>query len=389
MMKKLLFTLALAGMSSLLLAQNETNENFTKQSKYQVLTNPFGSNWFITVNGGAQTLFGDYDEKGSFGKRITPSVDLAVGKWFTPGLGLRFTGSWSAVRGFGRLTDYAYDLDYKVDGIWHKEYWSILNFHGDIMFNLTNMICGYDKDRLYHAVPYVGFGVIHSLDNSSKNNFGVNFGFLNTFRLNDKWDFNVEAKALVTNDNFDLVREGCKVDAIIGLSAGFTYKFAPREFRKTPKVAPVKQLISEAELKELQNKLATLAADNNNLKEQLKNKPTTIIKEEKALVAPRAVFFSLGSAVVSQQEVANLGFQADRMKEHSGLRYKVIGYGDSATGSATINQTLSEKRAQAVIDILVSEYGISRSSLVAEGRGGVDKYSENYLNRMAVIEVIK
>lgn len=32
---------------------------------------------------------GDNDDKADFGKRLTPALDIAVGKWFTPGIGLR------------------------------------------------------------------------------------------------------------------------------------------------------------------------------------------------------------------------------------------------------------------------------------------------------------
>lgn len=59
------------------------------QDKYQVITNPFWSNWFFSVGGGASVLLGDNDGAGSFGKRISPTLNIAVGKWFTPGLGLR------------------------------------------------------------------------------------------------------------------------------------------------------------------------------------------------------------------------------------------------------------------------------------------------------------
>ena len=33
--------------------------------------------------------FGDNDGKADFGKRLAPALDIAVGKWFTPGIGLR------------------------------------------------------------------------------------------------------------------------------------------------------------------------------------------------------------------------------------------------------------------------------------------------------------
>ena len=58
------------------------------QDKYQVITNPFWSNWFFSIGGGAEATFGDNDKAGSFGKRISPTLNFAIGKWFTPGLGV-------------------------------------------------------------------------------------------------------------------------------------------------------------------------------------------------------------------------------------------------------------------------------------------------------------
>ena len=36
-----------------------------------------------------------------------------------------------------------------------------MNFHGDVMLNLSNMICGYREDRLYSFIPYAGAGFVH------------------------------------------------------------------------------------------------------------------------------------------------------------------------------------------------------------------------------------
>lgn len=61
----------------------------TEGKAYTVETNRFGANWFISGGVGGQMYFGDNDGKADFGKRIAPALDIAVGKWFTPGIGLR------------------------------------------------------------------------------------------------------------------------------------------------------------------------------------------------------------------------------------------------------------------------------------------------------------
>ncbi len=56
------------------------------------------------------------------------------------------------------------------------------------------------------------------------------------------------------------------------------------------------------------------------------------------------------------------------MRENAGLRFQVEGHTDS-DGGAAYNLGLSQRRAQAVVDDLVTHHGIARSRLVAKGYG--------------------
>ena len=108
MMKKSIFAaLTLAAASPALAQSEQTTQNgdITEKveytdDKYKVETNHFWDNWFITVGAGPQMMFGDHDKQVGFGKRISPSLDIAVGKWFTPGLGLRLQYSGLQAKGF-------------------------------------------------------------------------------------------------------------------------------------------------------------------------------------------------------------------------------------------------------------------------------------------------
>ena len=74
------------------------------------------------------------------------------------------------------------------------------------------------------------------------------------------------------------------------------------------------------------------------------------------------------------------------MKENPTTPYKGAGFADKGTGSAATNQTLSEKRAQAVFDALVAE-GIAPERLEKVGMGGTDPMFEKaYLNRVVILE---
>lgn len=90
-MNSRIYILAIALMTGVgAMAQNtQQNSNVEKIEKYTVQTNLFGDNWFVGANVGAQMYIGDHISEGKAGKLITPTFEINVGKWFTPGIGLR------------------------------------------------------------------------------------------------------------------------------------------------------------------------------------------------------------------------------------------------------------------------------------------------------------
>ena len=74
------------------------------------------------------------------------------------------------------------------------------------------------------------------------------------------------------------------------------------------------------------------------------------------------------------REAMNLSYLADQMKQFPNATYTVNGYADSATGTPAFNKELSLKRAQAVVDVLVKQYGIPADRLKVDAGGGVDKF---------------
>jgi len=102
------------------------------------------------------------------------------------------------------------------------------------------------------------------------------------------------------------------------------------------------------------------------------------------------VNFDSGSARLSNIAKAKLDDVALQMKQDPELDALVIGYTDS-TGSASGNQVLSEKRAQAVKDYLVTRHGIDSTRITIEGHGAENPVADNATaegrkeNRRAVI----
>ncbi|GAA6431781.1 OmpA family protein [Bacteroides intestinalis] len=387
--------LALAGLTSAAWAQNSTSEVveyevIQVQDKYQVITNPFWSNWFFSIGGGAEATFGDNDSAGSFGKRISPTLNVSVGKWFTPGLGLRLQYSGLQARGFTYDAGADYVKGTQLKDGYYKQRFDYMNLHGDVMFNLNALFGGYNQHRVYEIIPYVGAGFTHNYSKPHREVLSVNAGIINKFRISNAIDINLELSAMGVEDKFDGEVGGDHgYDGVLSATVGLTYRFPARGFRR-----PMPQLISQIELAAMQDKLAAMGAQNAQLKNaliQAQNQPVAEVTETEVIVpdpdiAPRTVFFTIGSAELSPREIMNLSYLAEQMKQFPNATYTVNGYADSATGTPAFNKELSLKRAQAVKDALVKNYGIAADRLNIEAGGGVDKFGQPILNRVVLVK---
>ena len=70
----------------------------------------------------------------------------------------------------------------------------------------------------------------------------------------------------------------------------------------------------------------------------------------------------------------------------NGKTIVVTGYADSKTGTASYNQTLSEKRAKTVADELLN-MGVSRDKIEIVAKGGVNELSPISYNRRVVVSL--
>lgn len=379
-MKKGLLFVLLAAASVSLSAQEKED---TKKS-YRVETNLFGANWFISGGIGAQMYFGDNDSKASFGKRLAPALDISVGKWFTPGIGLRV--SYNGLQAKGATPD-AGDVYVKggtYSNGYYKQKWNLANFHGDVMLNLSNMLCGYNEERVYSFIPYAGAGLVHSWSDPKENNLGLNLGLINRFRLSSAWDLNVELRGLLMKNAFG----GASKEGMAGLTVGVTYKFKKRGWEAVPTVP----MVPESQLNDMRNTLNSLKSENESLKRELvdarNKKPEVIVQKEAGFVPRLVVVFNIGKSNISKREYMNIEAMAKGIKENPNKVFTVTGYADQGTGSAEYNMKLSKKRAEAVRDLMVNEFGVPASQLKVDYKGGVGNmfYDDAKLSRVAIVE---
>lgn len=379
-MKKLFLVLAMCGLTMSSMAQDTTTDPV---QKYSVATNSFWSNWFIQVGADWNAFYSNEEHGQGLARspfksfRATPGFSLAIGKWFTPGLGLRtkFSGVW------GRTV-----VD---ENKYSNKTWTL---NENVLFNLSNMIYGYNPTRVWNFVPFVGAGINRNCD---ANTYAMNLsaGILNTFRVSKHVGIHLELGWNWAESDCDGVTYGNyggrvwdSHDNKLYAELGLTFNLGKATWDKTPDVDAIKAL-SQSQIDALNAQLNDANAENARLKNLLAQK-----KDEPAPVAknysntPMSVFFNINKATVaSRKDLVNIKSLADFAKENNS-NLVVTGYADSATGSAAYNQKLSERRAETVANELV-KMGVSRDNISTEGKGGVKDLSPVSYNRRATVKL--
>lgn len=378
-MKKFLMVLALASVSVAGMAQ-ETTE------KYSVATNSFWSNWFVQANVAGTAFYSSQERNAGFSKsplkdfRNNLGLSLAIGKWFTPGLGLRtkVNGVW------GRTVS---SEDAKANA---SKYWQA---NEQVLFNLSNMLCGYNPNRVWNFIPYAGAGIGR---NMSYNTYamGLQAGLLNEFRLSRKFALNLDLSYGIHEADFDgngaSFSEGKpsikSKDRDLNVEVGLTYNLGKATWNKVPDVDAINAL-HQSQLDALNAQLADANAENDRLNNLIKNHKcpeakTVTVKE--VATAPVSVFFNIGkSKIASRKDLQNVKAMTEANKD---AKFVVTGYADSKTGSASYNQKLSQKRAEAVANELV-KMGVSRDNIEIVAKGGVADLTPISYNRRATVEI--
>ncbi len=392
--KTMLAALALAASGTAMAQEAQTVQNgdFTETveystDKFKVETNRFWSNWFVSAGGGVNLYFGDHDKQVKFGKRLAPAVDVAIGKWFTPGIGVRFAYSGLSVKGATQTG--IHSTGEEVPGKGGYGYWltkqkfNFFNFHLDAMFNVSNLLFGYNPNRVYSLSPYVGLGVMKTNDTPKATEIAGHFGLLNSFRLCDALDLNLDIRGTLVSDAFDGEAYGRGGEGMLSATVGLTYKFKKRGWDKAKTVVRIDNRAINA----LRQQLADAEAENDRLKRALAEGNRQKAKEIVTKASANLVTFPIGKATLSNEARANLSLLAEAIKAGDGnVVYTITGYADAGTGSKRINERLSKRRAEAVFNCLVKEFGVSESQLRVDHKGGVDNmfYDDPRLSRAVI-----
>lgn len=356
-------------------------------------------NFYIGINGGAQVkTTGE-----SWMNNLNSNAGLRIGRWFTPVFGL-------AAEGNVYFNDHC--KHYMPQSKTVARYMNV-GLIGTV--NLSNWFAGYKGEpRLFEVVPVFGFGWGHTFgtewnDGKEVNALTSKAGIDFTFNLGKAkaWQVYVEPSmnwALNgTKTAFDedgtLYTDGTAYNinkSAFQLNAGIVYKFKNSNGSHNFTIA---QLRDQNEIDGLNSQINSLRSDLNDKDAQLSakdkqikdlqnaldecNKKPKYVKPATATNLQPTVLFRQGKAVVDKSQMPNIELIAQYMKNHPEAKVEIKGYA-SPEGNKDFNQALSQKRADAVKNVLVKKYKIAADRLTTKGMGATDKlFKQVEFNRVS------
>ncbi|MBO7581260.1 MAG: OmpA family protein [Bacteroidaceae bacterium] len=230
-------------------------------------------------------------------------------------------------------------------------------------------------------------------------NFGANtyapelgVGFESSWKISKRVNIYADvAYAWVTSDflpYYSQTKKAFTANNIASLDLGITYNIGKTGWSKAVSLEDYEALSAEAcaKLAALRAQLKAEQDENARLRAELAKWANHKCPEasNNVTTGSTSVFFDLNSAKInSKKDLINLEAVASAAK-NTNAKVVVRGSADSKTGSSAYNQKLSEARAQAVADELVS-LGVDRSKIEVSGVGGVAEVEPFNLNRRAIV----
>lgn len=201
----------------------------------------FKGDFFVGIGAGANVYHGEQDREMRFHHRLAPAMDVYVGKWIIPCLGIRvaYTGGQgygvtNADTGYIFTTGKVYDKPAGEKWLWEQVF-NFFSVRGDLMLNITTLALGANKgDRLYDISFYGGLGIAKIYNKLEASRFSLTLGLYNTFRVAKAWDVVLDVHAMAVPEDFEHetgVRPGKKEnglyshDGILTASVGVAYRF--------------------------------------------------------------------------------------------------------------------------------------------------------------------
>ena len=343
--------------------------------------NVFTPHWYAQAQIGGQYTLGEI----GFGKLLSPNVQVGVGYNFNQVVGARLSlNTWQSKAG------------QNVAGNVYKWKWNYVAPMVDATFNLTNLFCEYNPDRVVEFGVFGGIGAniawgndeaadaqkailagagknladvqapLENLWDGTKTRFVARVGANVDFRVSDRVKLGVELSANTLSDKYNSKKAGNPdwyFNALVGVKVALGETHTTKVI---PAPKPVEKIIER-----IIEKPAPAPAP----------KVETKVVEENFR---RDIFFPIGNTNIAKSQSTKIAEIVEYMKENPDAKITLTGYADKGTGSAAFNDKIAARRAQTVYNTLAAK-GVAKSRMIKESKGSrVQPFEENDMNRVTI-----
>lgn len=345
--------------------------------------NVFTPHWYAQAQIGGQYTLGEI----GFGKLLSPNVQVGVGYNFNQVVGARFSlNTWQSKAG------------QKFGGNTYKWKWNYVAPMVDATFNLTNLFCEYNPDRLVEVGVFGGIGAniawgndeaadakaailkneaatealkygvtpLENIWDGTKTRFVARVGANVDFRVSDRVKLGVELSANTLSDKYNSKKAGNPdwyFNALVGVKVALGETHTTKVI---PAPKPVEKIIERIIEKPA---------------------PAPAPKVESKVVEEnfrRDIFFPIGNTNIAKSQSTKIAEIVEYMKENPDAKITLTGYADKGTGSAAFNDKIAARRAQTVYNTLAAK-GVAKSRMIKESKGcRVQPFEENDMNRVTI-----
>ena len=344
----------------------------------------FWDNWSMGVQGGAtMKMSGE-----GFFKSARPAFGLTLGKQWTPILGMDIQGM-----GYVNTTNSSTMIDA-----------SDVSLIGRM--NLMNLFAGYNgMPRPFEVETVTGLGWLHHYMTGSGDTddlsarIGLNFNF--NLGEDAAWTLGIKPAVLFNltgeypSKKLAFNRNKANMEILLGLTYHFADEDGNRHFALVNAIDPLALAAMNEEINDLREvivakdvELVGLADELMVVQDQLNEARNKEIEAtgQTIKILESVVAFPFNQSDVQTSQMPSLEHAANYLKDNPDAKITVNGYA-SPEGTEEYNLQLSQRRADAVKNILVDKYGIAADRINAIGHGVGDVFSVPAWNRVGICTI--
>lgn len=371
----------------------------------------FLDNIFLLGQIGMSHSMSENTRFGNFFANEKLSFNIGVGKWLYPSFGIRFTGGLHPQVGRAE-----WELSDAYPEIFGNYTYNMFSGYFDGLVNFTNIILKYKEDRVFNLIGIIGFGYNHTFgfdktkcaimrrgitvsggnivegtddapgamhyDVNTKpgNYFAAHVGLQGRWKISPMFDVIGEVTFNGTDDKYNGHEYDRVYDTYFDILIGAQFHFKDCHGRR--RFHYVKNLNAA-----VLERLARMQDDENEkLAEANLAVPEIFEKIKFNEALQTTVSFYVDRYYITDAQKKNIKSVATFLATHPDINLIVTGYADIETAYPAYNLRLSQKRAQAVYDMLVNEFHVPTNRLRIDYKGDtVQPYtSVNEWNRAVI-----